>query len=69
MTDVLDVLVIGGGQAGLVMGYHLARRGRRFLIVDAGAEIGNAWRSRWDSLQLFTPAQSTTCRDALPRLE
>ena len=57
MTDVLDVLVIGGGQAGLVMGYHLAERGQRFLIVDAGTEIGHAWRSRWDSLQLFTPAQ------------
>ncbi|MEU4294775.1 NAD(P)/FAD-dependent oxidoreductase [Kribbella sp. NPDC026596] len=57
MTDILDVLVIGGGQAGLVMGYHLAERGHRFLIVDTGAEIGDAWRSRWDSLQLFTPAQ------------
>ena len=53
----LDVLVIGGGQAGLVMGYQLAQRGQRFLILDAGAEIGAAWRSRWDSLVLFTPAQ------------
>ena len=50
----LDVLVIGGGQAGLAMGYHLARRNLRFLILDAGPEIGSAWRSRWDSLQLFT---------------
>ncbi|WP_328526516.1 flavin-containing monooxygenase [Kribbella sp. NBC_00359] len=57
MTDILDVLVIGGGQAGMVMGYHLAERGQRFLIVDAGPAIGYAWRSRWDSLQLFTPAQ------------
>ena len=53
----LDVLVIGGGQAGLAMGYQLAQRGQRFLIVDGGAEIGAAWRSRWDSLVLFTPAQ------------
>jgi putative flavoprotein involved in K+ transport len=53
----LDVLVIGGGQAGLAMGYHLARRELRFQIVDAGAEIGSAWRSRWDSLRLFTPGQ------------
>jgi putative flavoprotein involved in K+ transport len=50
----LDVLVIGGGQAGLAMGYHLTRRDLRFQIVDAGPEIGSAWRSRWDSLQLFT---------------
>ena len=53
----LDVLVIGASQAGLVMGYHLAQRGKRFLIVDAGTEISAAWRSRWDSLVLFTPAQ------------
>ena len=50
----LDVLVIGGGQAGLAMGYHLAQRGPAFQIVDAGAEIGHVWRSRWDSLRLFT---------------
>ena len=54
---LLDVLVIGGGQAGLVMGYHLTQRGHHFQIVDAGAEIGQAWRSRWDSLRLFTPAR------------
>ena len=52
--SLLDVLVIGGGQAGLVMGYHLAQSGRSFQIVDAGAEIGGTWRSRWDSLLLFT---------------
>ncbi len=50
----LDVLVIGGGQAGLAMGYHLAQSGRSFQIVDAGAEIGGTWRTRWDSLRLFT---------------
>jgi putative flavoprotein involved in K+ transport len=50
----LDVLVIGGGQAGLAIGYHLRQRGLRFLIVDAGPEIGHVWRARWDSLQLFT---------------
>ena len=51
----LDVLVIGGGQAGLVMGYQLAQRGQRFLIVDGAAEIGAAWRSRWDSLRAVHP--------------
>ena len=50
----LDVLVIGAGQAGLAMGYQLARGGRRFEIVDAAPEIGHVWRSRWDSLRLFT---------------
>ena len=52
--SLLDVLVIGGGQAGLAMGYHLAQSGRSFQILDAGAEIGEMWRSRWDLLLLFT---------------
>ena len=52
-----DVVVIGGSQAGLAIGYHLAQRGLRFVILDAGSEIGHVWRSRWDSLTLFTPAQ------------
>ena len=52
-----DVVVIGGSQAGLAIGHHLAQRGLRFVILDAGPEIGQVWRSRWDSLRLFTPAQ------------
>jgi putative flavoprotein involved in K+ transport len=63
-TAPLDVLVIGGGQAGLAMGHALAQRGRRFRIVDAGPEIGAVWRSRWDSLMLFTAARF----DSLPGL-
>src|SRR6266576_3856761 len=59
-----DAIVIGGSQAGLAVGYHLAQRGLRFMIVDAGSEIGHVWRSRWDSLTLFTPAQYS----ALPGL-
>src|SRR5439155_21099668 len=46
----------GGGQAGLAVGYHLAQRGRPFVILDAHERIGDAWRERWDSLRLFTPA-------------
>jgi putative flavoprotein involved in K+ transport len=52
--SALDVLVIGGGQAGLAMGYHLTQSGLSFQIADAGTDIGATWRSRWDSLQLFT---------------
>lgn len=55
--DALDVIVIGAGQAGLATAYHLRRRGLRFLVVEAGPELGGSWRSRWDSLRLFTPAQ------------
>ncbi len=53
----LDVIVIGGGQAGLSVGYHLAKKGVRFLILDAQARTGDVWRKRWDSLCLFTPAR------------
>ena len=51
-----DTVVIGGGQAGLAMGYYLARQGRDFVILDAGGRVGDTWRQRWDSLRLFTPA-------------
>jgi monoamine oxidase len=53
----VDVLVIGGGQAGLSTGYHLQKLGLSFVIVDANTRIGDAWRKRWDSLRLFTPAR------------
>jgi len=51
------VVVIGGGQAGLTVGYHLEQRGIDFVILDASERVGDAWRSRWDSLRLFTPAR------------
>jgi putative flavoprotein involved in K+ transport len=61
-APAFDVVVIGGSQAGLAVGYHLAQPGLRFVILDAGAEIGHVWRSRWDSLTLFTPAQYSGLR-------
>ena len=61
-TEPIETVVIGGGQAGLSVGYHLARAGREFMILDAHARIGDAWRRRWDSLRLFTPARY----DSLP---
>ena len=59
-----DVVVVGGGQAGLAVGYFLARQGRRFVILEAADSIGAAWRTRWDSLLLFTPRRYS----ALPGL-
>jgi putative flavoprotein involved in K+ transport len=60
--EQLDVVVVGGSQAGLAMAWHLAQQGLRFVVLEAGPEVGHVWRSRWDSLKLFTPAQY----DALP---
>lgn len=57
MSEALDVIVIGGGQAGLAAGYHLRRAGLRFAILDAEEAPGGAWRHGWDSLRLFSPAE------------
>lgn len=57
VPEVFDVIVIGGGQAGLSVGYHLAHTRLRFVILDAHQRVGDSWRQRWDSLRLFTPAR------------
>ena len=51
-----DTVVIGGGQAGLTAGYYLSQQDESFVILDANDRVGDAWRKRWDSLRLFTPA-------------
>ena len=61
-NELLDVAVIGGSQAGLAMAWHLAKERLRFVVLEAGRELGDTWSSRWDSLKLFTPTQY----DALP---
>lgn len=61
-VEHFDTVVIGGGQAGLAAGHHLAARDADFVILSADARIGDSWRRRWDSLKLFTPA----ARSGLP---
>jgi putative flavoprotein involved in K+ transport len=56
-SERVPTVVIGGGQAGLSVGYHLTRRGLACVILEANDRIGNNWRRRWDSLRLFTPAR------------
>jgi putative flavoprotein involved in K+ transport len=63
-TKRIETIVIGAGQAGLAVGYHLAKRGLPFLILDANQRIGDSWRNRWDSLRLFSPSRY----NALPGL-
>jgi putative flavoprotein involved in K+ transport len=55
--ESFDVIVIGGGQAGLCVGYYLAQSGLRSVILDASERVGDSWRNRWDSLRLFTPGK------------
>jgi putative flavoprotein involved in K+ transport len=61
-TERRDAIVVGGGQAGLAIGYYLAEQGRDFSILEAAAQPAAAWRDRWDSLRLFTPVRY----DSLP---
>jgi putative flavoprotein involved in K+ transport len=57
LPEQIETVVIGGGQAGLVTGYYLKRRRVPFAIFDANERVGDAWRNRWDSLRLFSPAR------------
>jgi putative flavoprotein involved in K+ transport len=60
--DRREVIVVGGGQAGLAIGHLLAQQGRHFTILEAADTPAAAWRGRWDSLRLFTPVRY----DSLP---
>jgi thioredoxin reductase len=60
MYEILDVIVIGGGQSGLACGYYLRRHKLNFLILDKEEKCGGAWLHAWDSLTLFSPAEHSS---------
>jgi putative flavoprotein involved in K+ transport len=68
LDRLLDAVVIGGGQAGLAIAWHLKRQGMRFVVLEAGSELGHTWRDRWDSLKLFTQPSLTACPACRSRL-
>ena len=61
-TEHFQTVIVGGGQAGLAVGYHLTKRGHSCVILDANERVGDSWRKRWPSLRLYSPARA----DALP---
>jgi putative flavoprotein involved in K+ transport len=63
-TERFETVIVGGGQAGLAVGYHLTKRGHSCVILDANDRIGDSWRKRWPSLRLYSPAAA----DGLPGL-
>lgn len=58
--ELLDVIVIGGGQSALTVAYFLKRAKLSFLLLDAEEAAGGAWRHGWDSLTLFSPSAWST---------
>jgi putative flavoprotein involved in K+ transport len=64
-SEHFETVIVGGGQAGLAIGYHLTKRGRSCLILDANERIGDSWRKRWPSLRLYSPARV----DGLPGMQ
>ena len=61
-AEHVETVIVGGGQAGLAVGYFLREKGRPFAILDASERVGDSWRKRWPSLRLYTPARA----DGLP---
>jgi putative flavoprotein involved in K+ transport len=61
-TEQFETVIVGGGQAGLAVGYHLRKRGHSCVILDANERIGDPWRKRWPSMRLYSPARA----DGLP---
>src|SRR5688500_9405825 len=59
-----EAIVIGAGQAGLAAAYHLAKRGIDFVVLEGNDRVGDNWRTRYDSLRLYSPAKY----DGLPGL-
>ncbi len=57
MQERYSTVVVGGGQAGLAAAHNLSLAGDDYLVLEAGPGFGHSWRSRWDSLRLFTPAK------------
>lgn len=64
ITERIETVIIGAGQAGLATGYHLRKRGRDFVILDGNTRVGDNWRAQWDTLRLYTPRKY----DGLPGL-
>jgi len=60
-----QVIIVGGGQSGLAMGYYLKQMKSDFIILDENIHIGDSWRGRWDTLHLFTPSRY----DGLPGMK
>ncbi len=55
MIDQINTIIVGGGQGGLSISYHLKQQGRQHIILEQADQAASAWRNRWDSFSLITP--------------
>ena len=55
MTERIETIIVGGGQAGLSISYYLSKLGRDHLILEREDRVAEIWRNRWDSFTLITP--------------
>jgi len=56
MSQRINTVIVGGGQAGLAISYYLKQEGPEHVILERTAAVANAWRNeRWDSFTLVTP--------------
>lgn len=54
MSERIDVVIIGGGQAGLATSHELSRAGIEHAVLERG-RVGETWRNRWETFCLVTP--------------
>jgi putative flavoprotein involved in K+ transport len=64
LPSAIDTVVIGAGQAGLTMSYHLSKAGRDHIVLDRHARPGGGWQDRWDAFRLVTPNWTASFPDA-----
>ena len=50
-----EIVIVGGGQAGLAMSYYLSKQDRNHIILEQSDKVGESWRNKWDSFTLVTP--------------
>ena len=59
LPSAIDTVVVGAGQAGLIMSCHLGRAGREHVVLDRRETLGGGWQDRWDAFQLVSPSWTT----------
>ncbi|HEX6868729.1 MAG TPA: NAD(P)-binding domain-containing protein, partial [Candidatus Limnocylindrales bacterium] len=67
MSDLprrVETVVIGAGQAGLTMSWHLRRAGRDHVVLERRPTLGGGWQDRWDAFRLVSPNWTASFPDA-----